>query len=361
MATVFIAGSITIKHLDPKVQVRLMNIIEMKHDVIVGDASGVDRSVQQFLFENGAKNVTVYCVGGIPRNNVGNWPTNTVTTHHPRGSRASFAAKDLAMAEVADVGLMVWDTQSIGTLSNVIELLDREKNVVVFIDKGKEFNKITNVSHLESLVTRMTDLSKSKADAKIGLFDRMQKLRARKSELKDELHEKMPEVAAWIDDLRGTFGEEYINKIIAAGMKGEPVFSASENGITIGTPVPTGDKVIKDEQGNPYILVQADGTRTRYDPAADKAYAFATEDCAKVVAKYPDLAPTYGTVAAAQKFAEEAWPNNKADQERFITTTVKTIAEKIAAGKEVPSPKIHETRTKIQTPLVNSQQDLDFS
>lgn len=88
---------------------------------------------------------------------------------------------------------------------------------------------------------------------------------------KGRLREEMPEIAAWVDDLRQAFGEEYINKIIAAGMKGEPVFSVSKNGRTIGTPVLIGDKVIRDENGNPYILVQADGTRKRYDPDPEKA------------------------------------------------------------------------------------------
>lgn len=54
---------------------------------------------------------------------------------------------------------------------------------------------------------------------------------------KGRMREQMPEVAAWVDDLRSAFGEEYVNKIIAAGMRGEPVFSASENGHVIGTPV----------------------------------------------------------------------------------------------------------------------------
>jgi hypothetical protein len=179
MTTVFIAGSITIKHLDPKVQVRLMNIIEMGHDAIVGDADGADSSVQRFLLENGAKNVTVFCTGDQPRNNLGNWPVKAVTTYHRRGSRAYFAAKDLAMADAAKVGLMVWDAKSAGTLSNVIELLSRKKNALVFIDKEKEFHKLTNVSDLESLVTRMADPSRLKADTKISLFDRIETLRSR--------------------------------------------------------------------------------------------------------------------------------------------------------------------------------------
>lgn len=55
-----------------------------------------------------------------------------VNTSHAAGTRAFFTAKDLKMAEEADYGLMVWDTKSTGTLSNVIELLKR-KNALLFL------------------------------------------------------------------------------------------------------------------------------------------------------------------------------------------------------------------------------------
>jgi|GEM_PF-6938068 len=82
------------------------------------------------------------------------------------------------------------------------------------------------------------------------------------------MREQMPGVAALIDDLRKTFGEAYVNKIIAAGMRGEPVFSASENGHTVGTPVWTGSRVIKDEQGNPYLFIDRQGRQHKYVPDA---------------------------------------------------------------------------------------------
>lgn len=179
MTTVFVAGSITIKHLDPMVQVRLMNILEMGYKVLVGDADGADSAVQRFLLENGASNVTVYCTGDKPRNNLGGWPINSVTTYHTPGSRAYFTAKDIAMAEAAKVGLMIWDVKSTGTLSNVAELLTRGKNALVFINNAKEFHKVVSVNDLEALVAHMADASRLKANTKMGLFDRIETLRAR--------------------------------------------------------------------------------------------------------------------------------------------------------------------------------------
>jgi hypothetical protein len=54
------------------------------------------------------------------------------------------------------------------------------------------------------------------------------------------MREAMPTVAAWIDELRAEFGAEGIDAQIRAGMRGEPVFWASEAGHTVGTPVTKG-------------------------------------------------------------------------------------------------------------------------
>ncbi len=54
----------------------------------------------------------------------------------------------------------------------------------------------------------------------------------------ESLREQMPQVAALMDRLRATFGVANINAVIRAGIKGEPVFYASENGHTIGTKWP---------------------------------------------------------------------------------------------------------------------------
>ena len=55
---------------------------------------------------------------------------------------------------------------------------------------------------------------------------------------KENLRDKMPLTADFVDRLREVFGKEYINDIIRRSLKGEPVFYAEENGIEIGTPMP---------------------------------------------------------------------------------------------------------------------------
>jgi hypothetical protein len=108
---------------------------------------------------------------------VGNWPVQRVETHHAEGSRAFFTAKDIRMAEVADIGLMIWDTKSTGTLSNVIELLVRKKKSVVFVNKAKAFKNISTVGQLEELLSYMSEHAKQKADEKINLFNRINSLK----------------------------------------------------------------------------------------------------------------------------------------------------------------------------------------
>lgn len=51
----------------------------------------------------------------------------------------------------------------------------------------------------------------------------------------------MPEITAWIDDLRSAFGPETIEAAIKAGIAGEPVFFAVENGIEVGTRSPSNE------------------------------------------------------------------------------------------------------------------------
>lgn len=134
MHTVFISGSMKIKNLDENVIKRINNMVESSYQVIVGDADGVDSSIQRYLDSQKIKSVIVYCSGARPRNNISNWLTKKINSNATPGTRAYFTAKDIIMAEDCDYGFMVWDTRSTGTLSNTIELLKREKKSLVYIN-----------------------------------------------------------------------------------------------------------------------------------------------------------------------------------------------------------------------------------
>lgn len=166
MTTVFIAGSISISRLHAKVQERINKIVSSNFNVVVGDADGADSSIQECLRNYQANNVTVYCTGETPRNNIADWPVHRVYSKAKVGSRAYFTAKDLEMARSSDYGLMIWDCKSTGTLSNVIELLRERKKSVVFINKDKDFVTISDISGLEHLLTFMSPHARTKAEEK---------------------------------------------------------------------------------------------------------------------------------------------------------------------------------------------------
>ena len=176
MTTVFIAGSISISRLHEKVQERINNIVSSNLNVVVGDADGADTSIQECLRAHNAHQVTVYCTGEAPRNNVADWPVHRVPSKARAGTRSFFTAKDLEMAKNSDFGLMVWDCKSTGTLSNVIELLKKKKKSVVFVNKTKDFVTVGDESGLENLLHFMSDHARAKAEEKIGLSAKIAEL-----------------------------------------------------------------------------------------------------------------------------------------------------------------------------------------
>ncbi len=175
MSVVFIAGSIKIKHLDPRFIERIKNVVSEGHSVIVGDAEGADTSIQKELAKLEA-NVVVYCSGQTPRNNIGKWRVNPVCSEAAEGTRSFFSAKDRQMAKDADFGLMMWDSASTGTLSNVVELAKGGKKCVVFVNKQKKFVNIKDPKDVLPLVDVMSDGARVKAEQKIGLRNKLAEL-----------------------------------------------------------------------------------------------------------------------------------------------------------------------------------------
>jgi adenine-specific DNA-methyltransferase len=109
----------------------LGNVISRKHDVVVGDANGADKAVQKYFHDAAYEKVTVFS-SGMPRNNLGAWKTREVTPPKSVKGFQFYAAKDREMAREADVGLMIWDGKSSGTVLNVLRLMRAGKNAVLF-------------------------------------------------------------------------------------------------------------------------------------------------------------------------------------------------------------------------------------
>lgn len=131
---------------------RIDNIIAKKLTVLVGDAKGMDKAVQKYLNKKQYKNVLVFCMENTCRNNEGAWPTREIqAVDSSRRNFEFYSTKDRAMAEAADYGLMLWDGESRGTLSNVIELVQGGKPVIVYLAPRKTFFTIRNSDDLSKI------------------------------------------------------------------------------------------------------------------------------------------------------------------------------------------------------------------
>ncbi|WP_072387104.1 hypothetical protein [Hyphomicrobium sp. CS1BSMeth3] len=132
MTTVFLSGSRSVSRLDEAVWARLDNMVESGLDIVVGDANGADKAMQAHLAKRGYVKVIVFHVGAKPRNNLGPWATRMVPTSEAQSGRDFYAAKDKEMAGATDIGFVVWDGKSAGSVQNMVWLVEAHKNLVVF-------------------------------------------------------------------------------------------------------------------------------------------------------------------------------------------------------------------------------------
>ena len=156
MAKVFIAGSRHLSRLTTDVTRRIDTMIVKGFTILIGDANGADKAVQQYLASKRYNRVVVYCMAEHCRNNVANWPTREVAA--PPGARgfAYYATKDQVMVDEAAYGLMLWDGKSKGTFNSVINMLRQEKPVVVYLAPGKAFQNVKSADDAIGLLSQCT-------------------------------------------------------------------------------------------------------------------------------------------------------------------------------------------------------------
>ena len=110
---------------------------EMKsgNKIIVGDAPGIDRQVQDYLKKKKYKNVEVYSPGKQSRYLADKqWKNHLIDDpKHKPMSPEWLAKKDKAMAKVADKGIaVILDEGSGATRNNIKRLQDKNKEVSVY-------------------------------------------------------------------------------------------------------------------------------------------------------------------------------------------------------------------------------------
>lgn len=153
MKKVFVGGSRRISRLNADICRRLDQMIERNLDVFVGDANGADKAIQAYFRERQYPRVVVFCSAGECRNNLAAWPVQPVTPPHKEKDFEFFTAKDAEMARKADVGFMLWDGKSSGTIVNVARLIAAGKPAVVYVAPKKNFLTLRKTSDLQELLS----------------------------------------------------------------------------------------------------------------------------------------------------------------------------------------------------------------
>jgi hypothetical protein len=153
MMKVFIGGSRHVSRLNADLQKRLDRIIEKRLPVLVGDANGADKAVQQYLHNKSYPSVEVFCTGNVCRNNLGNWKLRVIPADMREKTFDFYTVKDREMAKEADIGFMIWDAKSFGTLLNIFRLLRQQKKAVVYKVPERKFWELKNQTDWEAFVS----------------------------------------------------------------------------------------------------------------------------------------------------------------------------------------------------------------
>jgi hypothetical protein len=155
---IVLGGSRHLEFIPSEIADKLLEWMEGSSEFLVGDAPGTDRAFQMFLSSKKYPSVSVYTSADEIRNNLGNWQVEKVESGLKSKSNAVHAFKDRKMSQIADIGLMIWDCQSAGTLSNVIDLVRQGKNCFIWVAPDSDLYQFDNQKSLEKWMNAYQDV-----------------------------------------------------------------------------------------------------------------------------------------------------------------------------------------------------------
>jgi len=165
---IFIGGSRAVSKLNRVIRARLDDFIRRGDSIMVGDANGADKAVQQYFADRQYPNVEVFCMEEC-RNNVGSWPIRKIAPLNSRKDFRYYATKDMAMAQEARCGVMFWDGKSKGTLQNILNLMAAGKRTLVYFAPSKVFHVLSTDQELQALLARCDRRSIEAASRALGV------------------------------------------------------------------------------------------------------------------------------------------------------------------------------------------------
>ena len=121
---VMVSGSRSITEISPGFQ-SLNRIMELNFPIILGDASGGNKLVQEYLRDSNYLDVKVYFAlwsgNGKPRN---------VTGFETVGVPGSYVDRDKMMCSICHYGLALWDGASRGSRDNIDRTGERKTKII---------------------------------------------------------------------------------------------------------------------------------------------------------------------------------------------------------------------------------------
>ena len=139
---IFLGGSRNLAFVPEEVQLRLDSWIHSGAHFVIGDANGADSALQAFLVNRESREVTVFSSADRVRNNIGHWQEERVESELKGSSADKHTVKDREMVRRATQGLVMWDRKSIGTLVNIIDLVQASKPVLLFDSQTNELQPL---------------------------------------------------------------------------------------------------------------------------------------------------------------------------------------------------------------------------
>ncbi|HAG12867.1 MAG TPA: hypothetical protein DCG49_03265 [Ruminococcus sp.] len=119
---IFLSGSKTIKSLPERLTALPDGHCQQNCAFLIGDCAGADILMQQYLYDKGYRNVTVYVSGGRVRHSIAAFPVKYISVAGSVKGFALYRQKDIAMVNDCDAAIMLWDGKSRGTCCNIIDM-----------------------------------------------------------------------------------------------------------------------------------------------------------------------------------------------------------------------------------------------
>ena len=101
-------------------------------------------------------------------------------------SNALHAFKDREMCKRADLGLMIWDQESAGTLSNAIDLLSQGKSCYIYNALDQEFVKFDTSNSLDKWLETYPEVA-AEALSRLNRFRNRMKIGSKLDSVQSEL------------------------------------------------------------------------------------------------------------------------------------------------------------------------------